>query len=150
MQQGIVNLPIEQMIQNVVTASWPELMENDPTPLVHVEYHRTAPNEELEYLKVWAEENKGWKLVCEYWVEPGDRDGVHGLTFSNQFYSASFGHLLKAILENQRTFSDLREQSCDGLIQIAVPTDEERATAVAALQVALTDRGLCDSECSSE
>jgi hypothetical protein len=36
------------------------------------------------------------------------------------------------------------------LIQISVPTDDERATAVAALQVALTDRGLCDSESSSE
>jgi hypothetical protein len=150
MQQGIVNLPMEEMLQHVVTASWTELMEGDPTPLVHVEYHRTAPNKELEYLKVWAEENKGWKLVCEYWLEPGNRSGVHGLTFSNQFYSASFGHLLKAILENQGSFSDLREQSCDGLIQIGVPTDAERATAVAALQVALTDRGLCDTENTSD
>jgi hypothetical protein len=150
MQQGIVNLPIEQMLQNVVTASWPELMQDDPTPLVHMEYHRTAPNQELEYLKVWAEENKGWRLVCEYWLEPGDRNGVHGLTFSNQFYSASFGHLLKAVLENQGAFSDLREQARDGLIQIAPPTAEERAMAVAALQVALTDRGLRDTENNGE
>jgi hypothetical protein len=150
MQQEIVKLPIEQMIHNVVTASWSELMDHDPTPLVHVEYHRTAPNEQFEYLKVWAEENKGWKLICEYWVEPGDRNGVHGLTFANQFYSGSFGHLLKAILENQGKFSDLREQSRDGLIQISVPTSEERSIAVAALQVALTEGGLCDFESSSE
>jgi hypothetical protein len=36
------------------------------------------------------------------------------------------------------------------MIQIALPTDAERATAVAALQVALTDRGLCDTENSGE
>jgi hypothetical protein len=150
MQQGFVNLPIEQMLQHVVTASWLELMAGDPTQLVHIEYHRSAPNAELEYLKVWAEENKGWKLVCEYWLDAGNCKRVQGLSFSNQFYSPSFGHLLKAVLENQGSFSDLREQSRDGLIQIAVPSQEERATSVAALQVALNDRGLCDSENNGE
>jgi hypothetical protein len=150
MQQGIVNVSIEEMISNTVVASWPELLANDTSSLVHVEYHRTAPNKELQYLKIWALEQKEWQLVCQYWIEGGDNQGVTGLTFSNNFYSVSFGHLLKAVLDNQGTFSDLCEQSRDGLIQIQVPSDEQRASALTSIQLALADRSLCDEETIGE
>jgi hypothetical protein len=150
MQQGIVNVSIEEMISNTVVASWPELMGNNASPLVHVEYHRAAPDKEVQYLKVWALKGKSWNLVCQYWLSTSDGRNVKGFTFCNPFYSASLGHLLMAVLENQGTFSDLRDQTHDGMIQIYAPSEQERAAAVASLQLALTDRGLCDVESPAE
>jgi hypothetical protein len=150
MQQGILNISLEQIITDTIVATWRELIGADSSPLVHVEYHRAAPNKEVQYLKVWAREEKGWRLVCQYWVSTSDGQDVKGLTFCHPFYSASLGHLLMAVLENQGTFSDLCDQTHDGLIQIHAPSDQERETAVASLQVALTDRGLCDVESAAE
>jgi hypothetical protein len=141
MQKGILNVSLEDMIRNTVVASWRDLMPDDGSSQLHVEYHRTAPNEEVQYLKVWAAEGKGgWKLVCEYWVPTISDRPVKGLAFCKPFYSENFEHLLAAVFENQKTFSDLQEQTRDGLIQISSPTEDERAAALTFIQNALTDR----------
>jgi hypothetical protein len=151
MQQGILNPTLGTMISNTVIASWNELMAPHDAPNVHVEYHRVAPNKGLQYLKIWAAQRRGaWRLVCQYWTAPGVYGSVQGMTFSPPFYSANFAHLLVAVIENQTSFSDLEEQTRDGLLQISAPSDEERATAVTAMQVTLTDLGICDREPSEE
>jgi hypothetical protein len=146
MQQGILNISLEEMIGNTVVASWKELMAEDASSRLHVEYHRKAPNEDVEYLKIWAADgNGGWKLVCQWFPTVVDRPAEE-LKFCKPFYSANFEHLLTTVLDNQKTFADLEEQTRDGLIQITSPTDNERAAALTAVQTALTDRQIREPE----
>jgi hypothetical protein len=72
------------------------------------------------------------------------------VTFCPPFYSASFAHLLTAVLENQGTFSDLEDQTRGVLLQISTPNAEERTLALSAVQTALADRGICDRESGVE
>jgi hypothetical protein len=144
MQRGILNVSLEEMISNAVVASWGELMLNDGSPLAHVEYHRAAPDNDVQYLKMWtADGTGGWQLVCQYWVSTQGQESTKGLTFCSPFYSVNFARSLIAVLENQGMFSDLQEQTRDGLIQISWPTDDQRAAASQAIQTALSDRHLC-------
>ena len=152
MQQGILNTTLATMIGNMTVASWPELIAPHGSPNVHIEYHRHAPNQSVHYLKMWASERRRgeWRLVCQYWTASGNHGSVQGLTFCPPFYSASFAHLLTAVLENQGTFSDLEDQDRGVLLQLSEPDGEQRILARAAVQTALADRGIGDREVGVE
>jgi hypothetical protein len=151
MQQGILNMSLAAMISNMTIASWPELIAPHRSPNVHIEYHRHAPKQSVHYLKMWATERRGeWRLVCQYWTASANHGSVQGVTFCPPFYSASFAHLLTAVLENQGTFSDLEDQTRGVLLQISTPNAEERTLALSAVQTALADRGICDRESGVE
>lgn len=149
MATAVQDVSLEQIISHAIVLSWRELFASHDSEAVHVEYHRLHPDGPIEYLKVLAREGKGeWNVVCQYWVTQNEHSAgtARGLTFGPGYRGENFAHLLKAILENGQTFSDRQEQSRDGLIQISAPTESEREAATAALQSALTERGIANAE----
>jgi hypothetical protein len=151
MQQGILNVSLSTIITDTIVAAWKELIPAQQSSRVHVEYHCFGPNKAVQYLKVWAADGGGeWRPVCNYWTAAEGQRSVRGVAFCPPFYSESFAHLLTAVLENQDTYSDLEDQTHGVLLQISAPNDDERAAALAAIQTALTDRGMCDRDSSEE
>lgn len=147
MQQGILNVSLATMITDTIVASWNELIAPQQAQRVRVEYRSFGPNKAVQYLKVWAADAAGqWRPVCNYWTAAEGQRSVQGVAFSPPFYSESFAHLLTAVLDNQATYSDLDQETNGVILQIPTPTDEERNAALAAVQTALTDRGMCDHE----
>jgi hypothetical protein len=147
MQQGILNVSLATMITDTVVAAWHELITPQQASRVRVEYRTFGPNQPVQYLKLWAADAAGqWRPVCNYWTAAEGQRSVQGVAFSAPFYSESFAHLLTALLDNQETYSDVDQQTHGVILQIPLPSDEERAAALAAGKTALTDRGMCDPE----
>jgi len=147
MQQGILNINLATMITETVVAAWQELLAPQQAVRVRVEYRSFGPTKPVQYLKVWAADAAGqWRPVCNYWTAAEGQRSVQGVAFSSPFYSDNFAHLLTAVLDDQETYADLDQQTEGVVLQIPAPTDAQRAAALAVVQTALTDRGMCDRD----
>jgi hypothetical protein len=136
-----VKIELDRILASAVVLSWEDLLNAPHGGLIHIEY---APGESLQYLKVWDLTGKGvWSLVCEYWMSR-DPTAVsrEGMTFSNDYHSASLTDMFGVIMQHQDHFSDSLDKPGAGLIQVMLPTDLEKLEATAFMTHAYESLGL--------
>jgi hypothetical protein len=122
---------------------WDDLMPAGTSGSVHVQY-RFAGDHSLANLQVWASEIKGhWMLVCEYSSVPTARKEIH-LAFSNDYRSDLLTQLLGFVVEHQRVFARAPELHRDSLVQVQVPTGNEKARALELVNEAQAPEGAAD------
>ena len=106
-----------------------------------VQYH-FAGDHTLANLQVWASEGKGhWMLVCEYAGLPSESKDVP-LAFNNGYRSDVLTQLLGFIITQQGTFARAPELDRDSLVQVHLPTENEKAQAFKSANEALAPNAL--------
>jgi len=115
---------LDRLLESAVVQSWPDLMKNVTSGLLHLEYVFASDNslDSLRLLSstVWGQ----WNLVCEYWMSSST---IHdkGIYFKDGFRSEDLAHTLEFIMQHQRSFSPSPNLGRTGLLQIQAPTREE-------------------------
>ncbi len=119
---------LERILESAIVASWPDLMRNAQTGLIHIEYG-FAPTHTLDYVKVWSSLAPGhWLLACEYWMSESTFHGA-GIRFDNGYESEGLAQILDSVMQRQSEFDLPPNRGRQGLLQISTPNQEETATA---------------------
>ena len=121
-------------------ANWADLLPGVGTGSVHVEYAFSTSGE-LNHLEVWSSKVRGyWLKACTYSMPPapGDDAGTH---FENGIQSKRLAHTLDVMMQRQQAFVLPPNLGPHGLIQVEMPTEEQRATAVVAVSSVLEQIG---------
>lgn len=135
-----VNQSLERTLQSAVIVSWPELMHDARTGLIHIEYG-FAPAGGLDYLKVWSSLTRGhWLLACEYWMSASTFHGA-GVEFDNGYESEGLAHTLELVMQHQDSFVLPPNLGRQGLLQISMPTGEDSAAAAVLVKEAFDRLG---------
>jgi hypothetical protein len=118
---------LSQALESAVVVAWDDLVQAGKPGLVHIRY-RFAADRSLANLEVWVSEISGhWMLVCEY---PGaSAAGIRNLTFSDGCRSSLLAQGLGFIIGHQDAFARAPLLDRDSLIQVQVPTEDEKARA---------------------
>lgn len=123
-----VTQSLEGTLESAVIASWPDLVHDTQTGLIHVEYG-FAPTGTLDYLKIWSSVTRGhWLLACEYWMSESAFHSV-GIRFENGYESEGLSNILERVMQHQLSFVLPANLGRQGLLQIQTPTEKERAAA---------------------
>jgi hypothetical protein len=123
---------LEQILESAIVVYWADLMHGIQTGLIHIEYG-FAPNDTLDYLKVWSSTTRGhWLLACEYWMSPTTFHST-GVRFDNGYQSEGLAHILEFVMPRQSEFSLPPNRGRQGLLQIPTPTVEESTAAAASV-----------------
>jgi hypothetical protein len=130
------NQALDQMLESAVVVAWDDLVPMGKPGPVHIQY-QFAGDHSLANLQVWASEGKGhWMLVCEYVGVPSARKDVP-LTFNNGYRSDALTQLLGFIITQQSSFARAPELDRDSLVQVHLPTENEKAQALKSANEAL-------------
>ena len=122
------NIEINSILESVMMLSWPELMKEYPSGLLHVEY-RTGADDFIEYLTVLSSGVRGyWQLVCEYWTS-ALWSHERGLSFGNGRSSALATEMLEFVMDHQDAFLRRSTPTHDVLLQVNPPTELETTAA---------------------
>jgi hypothetical protein len=128
---------IDRILESAVVQSWPDLMKNLTSGLLHLEYVFASDNslDSLRLLSstVWGQ----WNLVCEYWMSSSALHGK-GTCFRDGFRSEDLSRALELIMQHQRTFSPSPNLGRTGLLQIQAPTAEQTRAAAQSLTEAFS------------
>lgn len=121
---------LDRLLEAAVIVGWPELIADSVSGSVHVEYD-FGPNGEVIFLRIWLSETRGvWHLVCSYCLpSSGSRD--RGLPFENRYASERLAETLNFAMHHQNIFPAPPNLGRQGLLQIANPSEKERANAAA-------------------
>ena len=123
------NQNLDEMLEAVVVVSWDDMVQAGKIATVHVQY-RFADDHSLANLQIWVSEIRGhWLLVCEYSNARSARKEIH-LTFSNAYRSDLLTQLLGFVVEHESEFAHARELNRDSLVQVQMPTADEKIGAL--------------------
>jgi hypothetical protein len=118
-------LELDRVLEAAVILSWPDLMPNSESGLVHVEYDLGTTGE-IGFLQVWSSEVRGfWHLVCTYSSSPQKND----IQFENGYSSKRLAEILNSVMSHQDIFQPPPDLGRQGLLQIAPPSEKERIAA---------------------
>jgi|SRR5690349_5373265 len=122
------NIGIRSILESVMILSWPDIMKEYPSGLLHVEY-RTGADDFIEYLTVLSSGVRGyWQLLCEYWVS-ALWSHERGLSFGDGRSSAGIAEMLEFVMDHQNAFLRRSTPTHDLLLQVYPPTEQETAVA---------------------
>lgn len=125
----------DQLLESAVVASWADLMRGSQRGLIHIEYG-FAPSVTLDHLQVWSCIVKGrWLLACGY-QRAASESHDNGVQFHNGYQSEGLARVLKLMILHQKAFALPQNLGRAGLLQIATPTEKERAAAVVSVNEA--------------
>ena len=132
---------MDQILASAVVLNWEDLLHVSQRGLIHIEY---PSGKSLQYLKIWQLTGKGeWNLVCEYWMPNGTTAATRdGLTFGNDYHSAGLAEMLEVIMHHQDSFASSLTAPGAGLIQVALPTGQERMAAMGCMRHTYENLGI--------
>jgi hypothetical protein len=119
---------LDQTLETAVVVAWDDLVKASKLGLVHIRYSFAADHA-LADLQVWASEISGhWMLVCRY---PGTSAAEsRNLTFSNGYCSDLLAQFLDFVIGHQDAFARAPLLERDSLIQVHVPSEDEKTRAL--------------------
>ena len=122
------NQDLGQTLEAAVVAAWDDLVQAGKPGLAHIRY-RFAADHSLADLEVWVAEISGhWMLVCRY--PSASAAGNRNLTFSNGYRSDLLAQFLDFVIGHQDAFARVPLLDRDSLIQVQVPSGDEKARAL--------------------
>jgi hypothetical protein len=132
---------IDRAFKFAVESSWDELVLPGESCSIHLEYENRF-RLPVNFVEVWKVRNRGYgTLIFRYSVERFDSLSscleAPVMHFANSYRSKTLADNLDLILENQHQFSRSSDPSIHGLVQIDLPSDEERKDA------AIWSRNIC-------
>jgi hypothetical protein len=127
-------MDLDGALELAVVSSWDDLVNPGESCSIHVEY-RNMSELPLNSVEVWKIKNRGnGTLVCRYTISRSDSSPVAPATlemhFANNYRSTILADNLDFIMRNQQQFSRPPDRSIHGLVQIDLPSEEERKSAV--------------------
>ena len=131
---------LDRILEAAVIVSWPELIADSASGSVHVEYD-FGPDGEVIFLRIWLSETRGvWHLVCSCCLPTsGSRDRY--VQFENGYASERLAETLNFAMHHQDVFLPSPNLGRQGLLQIANPSEKERANAAASIREAFDTAG---------
>ena len=127
---------IEQILEAAAVVHWADFIGGRPNGSVHIEYG-FAPGGTLDYLQFWSSIKRGyWLLACSYWMSASQSHGA-GVRFDNGFESKTLAHIVEVVMGHQNLFSLPVNLGRPGLLQIGMPTENDRKAAAASINYAL-------------
>jgi hypothetical protein len=140
---------IEQILEAAAVVNWADFMGGRPNGLVHIEYG-FAPGGTLDYLQFWLSIKRGyWLLACSYWMSASQSHGP-GIRFDNGFESKPLAHILEVVMGHQNLFSLPLNLGRQGLLQIAMPTENDSKAAAVSINYALNRVNSVDNPVPTE
>lgn len=113
-------------------------MPEAATGQVQIEFH-IGSDGSVEFVKVWGAIIRGhWNLICEHWMRSGTSN-QSGVRFANGHKSDVFRGMLGSIMQHQELFLMGAAPGTDHMIQVSLPTENERVSALKMMDV-LRDR----------
>ena len=140
---------LERTLESAVIVSWADLMKDATPGLLHVEY-TFAPDNSLDYLKIWACVASGeWHLAGAYWAASSTfhDQGIH---FEVGFQSDVLGRNLEFVMQHQPDFSPSLGRARTGLLKIQRPTEIESTAATEVMRQAFRRFRPAGTELTSE
>jgi hypothetical protein len=130
------NIEISSILESVMVLGWADLMKENPSGLLHVEYW-TGPDYFIEHLMVLSSGVRGyWQLVCEYW-DSALWSHEPGLSFGNGRSSALVTEMLEFVMDHQDAFLRRFTATHAVLLQVNPPTDQETMAAKECMRLAV-------------
>jgi hypothetical protein len=128
-------MELDRALELAVVSSWGELVNPGESCSIHLEYENISELP-LNFAEVWKIKNRGYgTLICRY---SAARSGslpsgpeTPTMRFANSYHSEILAGNLDFILQDQREFSRPRDRSIHGLVQIDLPSEDERKIAAA-------------------
>jgi hypothetical protein len=126
-------MDLDRALELAVVSSWDDLVNLGESCSIHVEY-RNISELRLNSVEVWKIKNRGnGTLVCRYTISRTDSSPVAPeileTRFANNYRSTILADNLDFIMRNQEQFSRHPDRSIHGLVQIDLPSEEERKSA---------------------
>jgi hypothetical protein len=126
-------MEIDRAFELAVVSSWDDLVNPGESCSIHVEY-RDISELPLNSVEAWKTKNRGdGTLVCCYSMSRSDSSPVTPETLdmhsANNYRSRMLADNLDFIMRNQHQFSRPSDRSIHGLVQIDLPSEEERKRA---------------------
>lgn len=126
-------MEIDRALELAAVSSWDDLVNPGESCSIHVEYGNVSELP-LNPVEVWKITDRGdGTLVCSYTISRSDSSPVGLETpeihFANNYRSTILADNLDFIMRNQRQFSRPPGRSIHGLVQIDLPSEEERKRA---------------------
>ena len=126
-------MELDRALELAAASSWEELVRPGGYRSIHVE-SKNIPKLLLNSLEVWMINNRGdGTLVCRYSISRSDSSTVapetHEIHFANNYRSVILANNLDFIMRNQHEFSRPPDRSIHGLVQVDLPTEEEKKSA---------------------
>ena len=124
-------MEFEKALGFAVISCWEDMIKSDEDGAIHIEYPNVVGTP-VESLKVWIVKCGHWTLVCDYSSTVFRTSPVLGINFENSFHSETLARNLAFVMENQGQLTRrAADSSVNGMIQVSLPSREERANASA-------------------
>lgn len=125
---------LDRILEAAVIVSWPELMADGEPGSIHVEYD-FGPKGEVSLLRIWLSQTRGvWHLVCSYSDSTSGRN--RSIQFENGYASERLAETFTFAMRHQDIFLPPPNLGRQGLLQIAAPSEKERASAITLIKEA--------------
>ena len=126
-------MDFDRALELAVVSSWDDLVDLGESCSIHVEY-RNMSELPVNSVEVWKIKNRGnGTLVCRYTLSRTDSSLVASeifeMRFANNHRSMILADNLDFIMRNQQQFSRHPDRSIHGLVQVDLPSEEERKSA---------------------
>ena len=126
-------MDLDRALELAVVSSWDDLVNRGESCSIHVEYRNTSELP-LNSVEVWKIKNRGnGTLVCRYIISRSDSSPAPPesleMRFANNYRSTILADNLDFIMRNQQQFRRHPDRSIHGLVQIDLPSEEERKSA---------------------
>lgn len=122
------NMDFEKALEFAVISSWDELIKPGGKSSIHVEYANVA-GIPVPSLQVWDTHKGHENRVCDYSVLPSGDSQLQRIQFTNSYASQTLAEALDLVMLNQSHFTRPGDRCVKGLVQIGVPSEEDRASA---------------------
>lgn len=125
---------LDRILEAAVIVSWPNLIAEGPSELVHVEYD-FGDRGNVTFLQIWSSRTRGaWRLVCSYF---GSTLHQRDIEFENDYASEQLAETLNSVMHHQDAFLPPPNLGRQGLLQITSPSERERTAAATLIKEAL-------------
>jgi hypothetical protein len=131
-------MDFEKALEFAVISSWEDLVKPKDRSSIHVEY-ANVDGIPVARLQVWATYKGHGNRVCDYSVGDSNGSQSQGAQFANSYASQTLTEALDLIMLNQSQFTRPAGRGVNGLVQVSIPTAEDRASAGAWWHAMLTE-----------
>jgi hypothetical protein len=122
-------MELDRALEFAVVSSWHELVSTGEPCSVHVEYENVSAVP-VSSLEVWMIKNRGYGvLVCRCSDLSPTVSQPLRCSFENSYGSKTLADDLDFIIRNQGQYSRPADRSIHGLVQVGLPSDEDRKSA---------------------
>jgi hypothetical protein len=121
-------MDFEKALAFAVISAWDYLVKPNDNSSIHIEY-ANVDGIPVASLQMWSTYKGHGNRVCDYSVHPSGGSQLQGTQFSNPYGSQTLAETLDLIMLNQSQFTRPAGRGVNGLVRVAAPSQDLRASA---------------------